>query len=51
MPVATAADLGYAISEYLDVPDTMRRLKALTAQPVRGPTVIRLKSGLSARTH
>ncbi|GAA4732315.1 aminotransferase class III-fold pyridoxal phosphate-dependent enzyme [Phytohabitans rumicis] len=27
---------GYAISEYLDVPDTMRRLKALVAQPVRG---------------
>ncbi|GIF04227.1 aminotransferase class III-fold pyridoxal phosphate-dependent enzyme [Actinoplanes siamensis] len=27
---------GYMISEYLDVPDTMRRLKALVAQPVRG---------------
>ncbi|GIH11506.1 hypothetical protein Rhe02_95730 [Rhizocola hellebori] len=27
---------GYAISEYLDVDDTMRRLKALVAQPVRG---------------
>ena len=27
---------GYAISSYLDVPDTMRRLKALVAQPVRG---------------
>src|SRR5262245_38508053 len=29
-------DHGYAISEYLDVEDTMRRLKALVAQPVRG---------------
>lgn len=27
---------GYAISEYLDVDDTMRRLKALVAQPIRG---------------
>jgi L-ribulose-5-phosphate 4-epimerase len=27
---------GYMISEYLDVADTMRRLKALIAQPVRG---------------
>ncbi|GAA1770218.1 aminotransferase class III-fold pyridoxal phosphate-dependent enzyme [Luedemannella helvata] len=27
---------GYAISEYLDVDDTMRRLKALVNQPVRG---------------
>ncbi|MDQ0365229.1 aminotransferase class III-fold pyridoxal phosphate-dependent enzyme [Catenuloplanes indicus] len=27
---------GYMISEYLDVDDTMRRLKALVAQPVRG---------------
>lgn len=31
-----AAALGYAISEYPDVEDTMRRLKALLAQPVRG---------------
>ena len=31
-----SAELGYAISEYLDVDDTMRRLKALVAQPVRG---------------
>src|SRR3954471_22289525 len=30
------AEHGYAISEYLDVDDTMRRLKALVAQPVRG---------------
>ncbi|MFG1921244.1 aminotransferase class III-fold pyridoxal phosphate-dependent enzyme [Cryptosporangium sp. NPDC048952] len=36
-PIASeAAELGYAISEYPDVPDTMRRLKALVAQPVRG---------------
>ncbi|WP_245664887.1 aminotransferase class III-fold pyridoxal phosphate-dependent enzyme [Actinoplanes subtropicus] len=35
-PEAAAEDLGYAITEYLDVPDTMRRLKALVAQPVRG---------------
>ncbi|GAA0556567.1 hypothetical protein GCM10010172_44390 [Paractinoplanes ferrugineus] len=27
---------GYMIGEYLDVPDTMRRLKALVAQPIRG---------------
>ncbi|MFD0521157.1 aminotransferase class III-fold pyridoxal phosphate-dependent enzyme [Paractinoplanes durhamensis] len=27
---------GYMISEYLDVEDTMRRLKALVAQPIRG---------------
>jgi hypothetical protein len=27
---------GYSITEYLDVADTMRRLKALVAQPVRG---------------
>ncbi|AEV83038.1 aminotransferase [Actinoplanes sp. SE50] len=27
---------GYMISEYLDVPDTMRRLKALVDQPIRG---------------
>ncbi|GGM05803.1 hypothetical protein GCM10012279_24410 [Micromonospora yangpuensis] len=33
---AEAARLGYAISEYPDVPDVMRRLKALVAQPVRG---------------
>jgi L-ribulose-5-phosphate 4-epimerase len=32
----TSTDLGYAISEYPDVADTMRRLKALVAQPVRG---------------
>lgn len=31
-----AARLGYAISAYPDVDDTMRRLKALVAQPVRG---------------
>jgi glutamate-1-semialdehyde 2,1-aminomutase len=31
-----SAALGYAISAYLDVDDTMRRLKALVAQPVRG---------------
>jgi len=31
-----SAALGYAISEYPDVEDTMRRLKALLAQPVRG---------------
>ncbi|MCW6008053.1 aminotransferase class III-fold pyridoxal phosphate-dependent enzyme [Micromonospora sp. CPCC 205371] len=29
-------ETGYAISEYLDVDDTMRRLKALVAQPIRG---------------
>jgi glutamate-1-semialdehyde 2,1-aminomutase len=33
---ARSADLGYAISEYLDVDDTLRRLKALVAQPLRG---------------
>lgn len=33
---AESARLGYAISEYLDVEDTMRRLRALVAQPVRG---------------
>ncbi|BCJ49645.1 hypothetical protein Asp14428_11200 [Actinoplanes sp. NBRC 14428] len=27
---------GYAITDYPDVPDTLRRLKALVAQPVRG---------------
>ncbi len=31
-----SAELGYAISSYPDVPDTMRRLRALVAQPVRG---------------
>ena len=31
-----SAKLGYAISEYLDVTDTMRRLKALVDQPIRG---------------
>lgn len=35
-PADETPDLGYAITEYLDVPDTMRRLKALVAQPVRG---------------
>ena len=35
-PGAEAARLGYAISEYPDVDDTMRRLKALVSQPVRG---------------
>ncbi|MDR7320891.1 MULTISPECIES: aminotransferase class III-fold pyridoxal phosphate-dependent enzyme [Catenuloplanes] len=35
--IAAAGDApGYMISEYLDVDDTMRRLKALVAQPVRG---------------
>ncbi|WP_117208601.1 aminotransferase class III-fold pyridoxal phosphate-dependent enzyme [Allorhizocola rhizosphaerae] len=33
---AAQAKPGYAISSYLDVDDTMRRLKALVAQPVRG---------------
>ncbi|MDI6104698.1 aminotransferase class III-fold pyridoxal phosphate-dependent enzyme [Actinoplanes sp. NEAU-A12] len=33
---ATSAELGYSISEYLDVDDTLRRLKALVAQPLRG---------------
>ncbi|MEU4625827.1 aminotransferase class III-fold pyridoxal phosphate-dependent enzyme [Actinoplanes sp. NPDC023801] len=33
---ASAAELGYSISEYLDVDDTIRRLKALVAQPLRG---------------
>lgn len=32
---AEAARLGYAISDYLDADDTMRRLKALAKQPVR----------------
>ncbi|WP_341721235.1 aminotransferase class III-fold pyridoxal phosphate-dependent enzyme [Micromonospora sp. FIMYZ51] len=35
-PGTESARLGYAISEYPDVDDVMRRLKALTAQPVRG---------------
>ncbi|WP_088320093.1 aminotransferase class III-fold pyridoxal phosphate-dependent enzyme [Kineosporia sp. R_H_3] len=35
-PGAEAARLGYAISDYPDVDDTMRRLKALVSQPVRG---------------
>lgn len=30
------AEPGYSISEYPDVPDVLRRLKALVAQPVRG---------------
>jgi hypothetical protein len=36
VPDAPDENLGYMINEYLDVPDTMRRLKALVAQPVRG---------------
>ncbi len=36
VPGSESAKLGYAISEYLDVEDTMRRLKALVDQPVRG---------------
>lgn len=36
VPGSEAARLGYAISEYPDVDDTMRRLKALVDQPVRG---------------
>ena len=35
-PGSESARLGYAISAYPDVEDTMRRLKALVAQPVRG---------------
>ncbi|MFY1699696.1 aminotransferase class III-fold pyridoxal phosphate-dependent enzyme [Solwaraspora sp. WMMA2101] len=35
-PGSESARLGYAITEYLDVDDTMRRLKALVAQPLRG---------------
>jgi glutamate-1-semialdehyde 2,1-aminomutase len=31
-----SARLGYAIGEYLDVADTLRRLRALVAQPIRG---------------
>ena len=34
-PGSESARLGYAITEYPDVEDTMRRLKALIAQPVR----------------
>lgn len=36
VPGSESARLGYAISEYPDVDDVMRRLKALLAQPVRG---------------
>jgi len=36
VPGSESARLGYAISEYPDVEDTMRRLRALLAQPVRG---------------
>ena len=36
VPGAESARLGYAISTYPDVDDTMRRLKALVAQPPRG---------------
>ncbi|MCV2392955.1 aminotransferase class III-fold pyridoxal phosphate-dependent enzyme [Actinotalea sp. M2MS4P-6] len=36
VPGSESARLGYAISEYPDVEDTMQRLKALLAQPVRG---------------
>ncbi len=35
-PGSESARLGYAISSYLDVDDTLRRLRALLAQPVRG---------------
>ncbi len=35
-PGAESARLGYAISSYPDVDDTMTRLKALVDQPVRG---------------
>ncbi|MEV8508470.1 aminotransferase class III-fold pyridoxal phosphate-dependent enzyme [Actinoplanes sp. NPDC051475] len=34
--VQSEAEPGYSISEYPDVPDVLRRLKALVAQPVRG---------------
>jgi hypothetical protein len=34
-PGSESARLGYAISEYPDVDDTMRRLKALVDQPIR----------------
>jgi glutamate-1-semialdehyde 2,1-aminomutase len=36
IPGSESARLGYAISEYPDVEDTIRRLDALLAQPVRG---------------
>ena len=36
VPGSESARLGYAISEYPDVDDVMRRLRALLAQPVRG---------------
>ena len=36
VPGSESAQLGYAISTYPDVDDTMRRLAALVAQPVRG---------------
>ncbi len=36
VPGAESARLGYAISSYPDVDDTMARLKALVDQPVRG---------------
>ena len=36
MPESSEEAPGYSISEYLDVDDTMRRLKALVAQPLRG---------------
>ena len=36
VPGSASARLGYAISEYPDVDDTMRRLQALLAQPLRG---------------
>jgi hypothetical protein len=36
VPGSESARLGYAISEYPDVEDTMRRLQALLAQPLRG---------------
>jgi len=34
--VSHETNLGFSITEYLDVDDTMRRLKSLVAQPVRG---------------
>ncbi|WP_024286486.1 aminotransferase class III-fold pyridoxal phosphate-dependent enzyme [Cellulomonas sp. KRMCY2] len=36
VPGSESAQLGYAISDYPDVDDTMRRLRALLAQPLRG---------------
>jgi glutamate-1-semialdehyde 2,1-aminomutase len=36
VPGSESAQLGYAIDTYPDVDDTLRRLKALIAQPVRG---------------